>query len=292
MAKKKKAKAGPAKEEGAPWRNLRVDVDQAGADWIQGLLLDERALGIQIEDDETRAVPGRAAMPTGRATIVATFGKEAGLAARVMSRLAGQAAEIPGGSGMEMSWSDLHQEDWIGNFKANYHALPLTENAWVVPSWEKDSFKAPSPDTLLIDLDPGMAFGTGSHATTSLCAKALQKKIADLKPTRLLDVGTGTGILCILAARLGVEDIVGTDIDPAALRAAAENAAKNEVATKIQLLPADADAGKNFPLVVANILANILIDLAARIAPTVAPGGKPRGRPSMRRPRRLQRCIL
>jgi ribosomal protein L11 methyltransferase len=276
MSPKKEVEEVKEVEE-APWRTLTVEIAQAGADWVQGLLLDEGALGIQVEDDETRAVPGKAMAPTGRASILATFGKGPGLEARVVSRLAKHADEIPGGTGMELHWADLHQEDWVGNFKAHWKSLSLTPKTWVVPSWEREDFQPPPDCQRIIEIDPGMAFGTGSHATTMLCARALEDHLEahldDQVPLRILDVGTGTGILAILAAQMGVKKIVGTDVDPAAIRAAMENAEKNNVASQIDFMSADADPGEKYPLVVANILANILIGLVDFIGPRVAPGG-------------------
>jgi ribosomal protein L11 methyltransferase len=121
-------------------------------------------------------------------------------------------------------------------------------------------------------LDPGMAFGTGTHPTTALCLRALSALLAARPGAAVLDVGTGSGLLAIAAARLGARRAVGTDDDPVALRVAAENAARNGVRLELLADPPEAVPGA-FEVVVANILANTLVELAADVAAHLEPGG-------------------
>ncbi len=268
------------KTELSPWRRLTVDVHSAVADTISGLLLDEGALGLETEDDETRAVPGRAAVLTGRSCITATFAREGGLEARVLARVTKAASFIPKAHDMTTTWSDLWPEDWNAIFMAHWRPFRLGRRVWIVPSWERDRFTAErvgkGRGPLVLHLDPGMAFGTGQHETTQLCTEALEAHLdAGLPLKKLLDVGTGTGILALVALRLGAKHCRGTDIDPVAVKAALYNAKDNGVATQFA---ADADGpdrdGRVYDGVVANILAGTLIDLREQVAGAVAPGGR------------------
>jgi len=135
-----------------------------------------------------------------------------------------------------------------------------------VPSWAQ----APQPDALNLRLDPGLAFGTGSHPTTGLCLEWMRTHIRGGES--LLDYGCGSGILAIAGARLGAARVVGTDVDPQAMRASNENARANGV-TATFVLP-DALAPGSFDMVVANILANPLALLAPALAQRVRPGGR------------------
>lgn len=168
----------------------------------------------------------------------------------------------------------LPESEWRDAWKKYFHPTRLTRQLVVVPSWEPYQ---PEPDDLLLHLDPGQAFGTGAHASTQLVLAALQELADDgASPARILDIGTGSGILLIAAARLWPQITgLGTDIDPLAVGAAAENFERNGVADRMQSSEAALDAvGAPFELVVSNIQAHVLRDLAAPIAATVAPGGR------------------
>lgn len=159
----------------------------------------------------------------------------------------------------------VQEEDWAHGWKIYFKPLPVAPFV-IVPSWEKYEAK---PGEVRIDLDPGMAFGTGHHATTSLCLDALARLPVQ---TRLLDVGTGSGILAIAAAKLGWPQVVACDNDPVAVQVAAENVARNQVSVdlrvgSVDVLPKDAD------VVVANILAEVIAELAPDLASCVRPGG-------------------
>lgn len=237
------------------------------------MLLEENALGIEIDDDETRAMPGRAMAPTGRTTIIGTFAREPGVEARVVSALTPLADFLSGAQDMEISWSDLWPEDWNAAFKAEWKPLTLCSRIEIVPTWMPDH--AIGADKQAIYIDPGMAFGTGTHETTQLCAQALDRHLQHQPIENLLDVGTGTGILSITALKLGAQKATGTEIDPVALHAARENADANAVgAAFIDSLELPDHWGPQFDVVVANILAEPLLSLAENIVGALRPGGR------------------
>ncbi|MCL2022074.1 MAG: 50S ribosomal protein L11 methyltransferase [Betaproteobacteria bacterium] len=162
--------------------------------------------------------------------------------------------------------SRVEEENWVRLTQAQFDPIRISERLWIVPSWHI----APDPTALNIMLDPGMAFGTGSHPTTRLCLEWLEREV---RPgMSLLDYGCGSGILAIAAGKLGALPVAGLDIDPQAVLAARANAANNRgdirfTETPESLLP-------EYDLVVANILANPLRLLAPALIKRVRPGGK------------------
>jgi ribosomal protein L11 methyltransferase len=171
----------------------------------------------------------------------------------------------------------MPEEQWRDAWKRYFKVSRLTRQFVVVPSWERDSYAAvATPDDVVIDLDPGMAFGTGTHASTRLVLEALQD-LADTgaSPARILDVGCGSGILAIAAVkRWPAATCIAVDNDPIAAQATAENAATNGVGDRIAAsttaLPSLAE---RFPLVLANIQAHVLRELKTQLVEKTAPGG-------------------
>jgi ribosomal protein L11 methyltransferase len=150
--------------------------------------------------------------------------------------------------------------------QAQFAPIRISARLWIVPSWHA----APDPDALNIRLDPGLAFGTGSHPTTRLCLRWLDQLVRPA--SSVLDYGCGSGILAIAALKLGARAAVGVDVDPAAVAAARENAARNEVAARF--VSSEVALAHPADLVVANILANPLIVLAPVLAAHCRPGGR------------------
>ena len=169
----------------------------------------------------------------------------------------------------------LPEAEWRDAWKRYFHVSRLTRRIVVVPSWERDTFTA-AADDVVIDLDPGMAFGTGTHATTRLVLAELERLADDgLRPERVLDVGAGSGILAIAAARLWPEAVVlAVDNDPIAVQACAENAAANQLGPRLisEATAAGAVAGR-YPLVLANIQAHVLRELRGNLMARLEDGG-------------------
>ena len=165
----------------------------------------------------------------------------------------------------------LEDRNWTRAWMDNYHAMQFGERLWVVPL----HIDPPEPDAVNLRLDPGLAFGTGTHPTTSLCLRWLDKNIS--KQKTLLDFGCGSGILAIAACMLGIEQADGVDIDPQALIATHDNAKTNHVAERVRTwLPEDYDkdhANNQYDIVVANILSGPLTELSPTLANHTKAGG-------------------
>ena len=160
------------------------------------------------------------------------------------------------------------QEDWQNGWRKYYHPMEIGRRLAVVPSWQ-----AYDTDRVKLLLDPGLAFGTGGHETTSLCLEALDELTAGGE--RVLDIGTGSGILAIAALKLGAACAEGVDIDPVAVRTACENAALNGVAGQFTCLVGDLSdkASGTYQIITANIVANAIISLAPAVPGLLAEGG-------------------
>lgn len=156
--------------------------------------------------------------------------------------------------------------DWVRRTQAQFAPIEISPRLWIVPTWHRP----PKPDAINIELDPGIAFGTGSHPTTKLCLRWLDAHVR--AGDSVLDYGCGSGILAIAAARLGAGRIVGVDIDPAAVEAARENARRNGVTG--DFFDAGTTLALQADLVVANILSNPLKVLAPMLAAHALPGGR------------------
>lgn len=168
------------------------------------------------------------------------------------------------GASDELTIRYVEEADWANAWKAYYKPIEIGRKLIVCPPWED---LPEGNERLAIIIDPGMAFGTGSHPTTQLCLAALEDYI--VPGMRVADVGTGSGILAIAAAKLGAGPIVATDNDPLAVSIAAENIAENHVDVATQT----AEPTGTFDLIVANILADVVIDYADRFAEWIRPGG-------------------
>ena len=162
----------------------------------------------------------------------------------------------------------VEQEDWQNGWRKYYHPMEIGSRLAVVPSWQQYD-----TDRVKLILDPGLAFGTGGHETTSLCLEALDEQVRGGE--RVLDIGTGSGILAIAALKLGAASAEGVDIDPVAVRTAGENAALNGVADKLTVLVGDLSdkASGKYDIITANIVANAIMSLAPAVPGLMADNG-------------------
>ena len=170
---------------------------------------------------------------------------------------------------LSLSVSSIREEDWANNWKQYFKPFRVGKRMVVKPTWED---WAGEPDDLIIEIDPGMAFGTGTHETTALCIELIEQYYTGGK---LFDIGTGSGILAIAAALLGANDVYAIDIDEDAVRVARENVRQNGLDGKIRVEKGDLLKGVRgtYDFAVANILAPVICLLAAPLKPYLTPGG-------------------
>lgn len=166
----------------------------------------------------------------------------------------------------------MDDEDWSTSWQQFFKPFAIIPGLVIKPSWE--SYE-PGPDEQVIEMDPGMAFGTGRHASTKLALKLIHDSFQNNPPKNVLDVGTGTGILAMAAMLFGAEQVVAIDNDPEAVRVATENIANNNLQHKINISATElAGIRGSFDLVCANIVHDVLVDMAPAIARSLSPGGR------------------
>jgi ribosomal protein L11 methyltransferase len=248
-----------------------VELPERDADAFGDALLEAGALAVSVEDADAGTAaeqpifgePGTAPEAGwSRNVLRALVDADADPGALVAAAAAALGERAPPPFRVEA----VPETDWVRATQAQFEPIRISTRLWIVPSWHTP----PDPHALNIVLDPGLAFGTGSHPTTRLCLQWLEANVRGGES--VLDYGCGSGILAIAAAKLGATDVAGIDIDHDALRAAQANAAVNEVSARFAgaraPLPAPAD------LVVANILASPLKVLAPLLAAQTRPGGR------------------
>ena len=169
-------------------------------------------------------------------------------------------------SDLQYSTEVIHEQDWVRATQSQFEPIKITDTFWIVPTWHS----APNADAINIVLDPGLAFGTGSHPTTHLCLEWLTKTVTP--QCSVLDYGCGSGILAIAAKKLGAGQVVGTDIDEQAIQSSLYNAEQNQVTA--DFYHASQYQTQTFDIVVANILSSALSVLAPALAASCKSGGK------------------
>ncbi|MCM3586279.1 50S ribosomal protein L11 methyltransferase [Mesobacillus maritimus] len=171
----------------------------------------------------------------------------------------------------KVSLSEVREEEWATAWKQYYHPVKISEKFTIVPTWE--DYTPANRDELIIELDPGMAFGTGTHPTTVLCIQALERTVQEAD--RVVDVGTGSGVLSVAAAKLGASTIEALDLDEVAVRVAKENIELNKVQDKVQVRQNNLLNGVNgqADLIVANILAEVILRFVDDASRLVKQGG-------------------
>ncbi len=252
------------------WQSVSFLTDAAHAEPLCDALLDAGALAASVEDADAGTAdeqpqfgePGAVNSPGWvRSRVVALLEPDADAAAL----LAAAGERIGLKAVPAFSVEAVAEQNWVQLTQSQFDPIRVSGRLWIVPSWHD----APDPAALNLILDPGMAFGTGSHPTTRLCLEWLERNVT--AGCRVLDYGCGSGILAIAAARLGAGHVAGVDIDPQAVDAARANAERNGVSA-LFAESAQPVAGE-YDLVVANILSNPLRVLAPAICAHVRSGG-------------------
>ncbi|MFP5440515.1 MAG: 50S ribosomal protein L11 methyltransferase [Gammaproteobacteria bacterium] len=252
------------------WLELKIELPREQVDAAEELLLGLGALSITNLDAQDQPIlePGPGETPLWDAVVVVGLfaGEEIDAdelrAAFANAWAAGYEASPPG-----FRVEHLADQEWERVWLEHFKPMRFGERLWVVPSWTAP----PVADAVNLRLDPGLAFGTGTHQTTALCLRWLDS--LQLRDRTVLDFGCGSGILGIAAALLGARAVTGVDNDPQAIIATRENAQRNGVAVEALLPREFAARAGTFDVVVANILAGPLVQLAPQIAARLAPGG-------------------
>ncbi|MCF5883417.1 MULTISPECIES: 50S ribosomal protein L11 methyltransferase [Aeromonas] len=241
-----------------PWIQIRINATAKTADKVSNMLLGRGAQAVTFMD--AKDVPVYEPMPGetplwGETEVMGLFDAETDPAPTIAF------FQQIFGEDVGYKVEQLEDKDWVREWMDHFHPMQFGERLWICPSWRD----VPNPDAVNVMLDPGLAFGTGTHPTTALCLQWLDG--LDLSGKTVVDFGCGSGILGIAALKLGAARVIGIDIDPQAIQASRDNAARNGVADQIELyLPADQPQDVEADVVVANILAGPLRELAPLIA--------------------------
>lgn len=185
----------------------------------------------------------------------------------------GQLSDLSALEGYKTEIKEIRDEDWAENWKKYWHPQKIGERTVICPSWEE---YAPQTNEVVITLDPGCAFGTGTHPTTRLCVQALERIVPTFRGSRvkIADVGTGSGILSIAGVKLGVNEATGVDNDESVIPIAVENAKKNAVSENCRFFEGSAaDINGKYEIVVSNILAEVLADIMSDLKNLLAADG-------------------
>lgn len=253
---------------------LQLQAPEDEVERLSEALIELDALSVSVEDADAdtaaeQALFGEPDMPAPkpawqRSVLKALFPDEAAATAAATRLL----AALPGAAVLQAIVS-VPDEDWVRLTQSQFTPVPVTEDFWIVPTWHE----APPAARTVLRLDPGLAFGTGTHPTTRMCLRWIATHAEAFAGRPVLDYGCGSGILAIAARQHGAGETVAVDIDPAAVTASLHNAEANGVRL-ITGQPDCAGAGEGrYPLVLANILASPLKLLAPLLAGHVAPGG-------------------
>ncbi|MBS0587986.1 MAG: 50S ribosomal protein L11 methyltransferase [Proteobacteria bacterium] len=261
------------------WVTLIIDTDAAHAEALSDVLLEQGALSVDIHDAaadtaDEQMLFGEPGEPSGEiwqhAEVSALFNEDADIA-EILCNVAHIAQ-----SDQPLSYriERIEEQDWVRLTQSQFDPIQISARLWIVPTWHV----SPDPAAINLILDPGLAFGTGSHPTTQLCLRWLDQNVQ--AGDTVMDYGCGSGILAIAALKLGARHVAGIDIDPQAIKASEENALRNQCdpskfhfATAYQATERNLQSAEQTDVVVANILANPLILLAPLLAQIVRPHG-------------------
>jgi ribosomal protein L11 methyltransferase len=255
------------------WLEISLTVSAEAAEAVSEVLSRFTPNGVAVEATNFAVTPDDHGVPVGDVIVRAYLPADDALEA-TRARLEeglwhlGQILPLP-----QPSYTPIAEADWSEAWKANFQPIRIGRRLMVIPAWLNPPL---APDDVPIRLDPGMAFGTGTHPTTQLCLAAVAKHLKPGEP--VIDLGTGSGILAIAAAKLGFGHVLAYDIDAEAVRVARENVAANDVSDRITVekgsLTELLAAGVQAPFVLANILARTIIELFDHgLAQLATPGG-------------------
>ena len=255
----------------ARWLEAAIRVPIAAADQVGTLLVEAGSQGVITGVREL----ARGARRRTHETVRGFFPSREPVKARLAVRAALTRARDAGVRRAAVRWRELDAQLWEMDWRQHFQPVHAGRSLVVVPPWDRD----PHAGRRRVVIHPGMAFGTGQHATTLGCLEALET-LADPPPPRALDVGTGTGVLAIALAKLGVRRVLALDLDSQAITAARGNVRRNALAGRVRLtcgslvdaVP-DETRGRGYPLVVANLYVDALAELAPQLARRVAAGG-------------------
>jgi ribosomal protein L11 methyltransferase len=249
------------------WRALRIEVPHALADAVTNFLLEEGAASVITEVREAGCAPASPCACLETHLPADEHARVIGALSRYLDSLA---TLNPAAQAVKVESGAVPEVDWEAIFRHHHRPVTIGKRLMVAPPWEVPS--APGREILVIE--PGMAFGTGQHATTRACLAAIEAALDAGCVARALDVGTGSGVLAAALCRLGVANVVALDADPAVLPAARTNLVRNRAAG-VLLLAGRADSIRGeFDLVIANLLADALVAEARALAARVAPHGR------------------
>ncbi|HRF63559.1 MAG: 50S ribosomal protein L11 methyltransferase [Candidatus Competibacter sp.] len=252
----------------APWLQLTLEAIDHSPEQLEDALLQAGALAVTLEDagDQPVLEPAPGETPLWAHTrVTGLFDAQTDIEiVKGQLRRFLHAPILP-----ECRLTALEERDWVRAWMDNFHPMRFGQRLWICPTHSDP----PEPTAVNIRLDPGLAFGTGTHPTTALCLDWLDG--ADLAGQTVLDYGCGSGILAIAAAKLGAKRVWAVDIDPQALLASDDNASENEVEDRIELAdPAELPGNLRVNVLLANILAGVLVRLAPEFSRRVQSGGR------------------
>ncbi|EJL6311215.1 50S ribosomal protein L11 methyltransferase [Vibrio cholerae] len=252
-----------------PWIQIKLNATNDNAESIGDMLMEETgAVSVTFLDAKDTPVfeplPGETRL-WGDTDVVALY--EADMDTSLILQQIKASNMLAEGFAHKVE--QVEDKDWEREWMDNFHPMQFGRRLWICPSWRE----VPDPQAVNVMLDPGLAFGTGTHPTTALCLEWLDN--LDLTGKTVIDFGCGSGILAIAAIKLGAAKVIGIDIDPQALLASKDNAARNGVEDQIEVyLPKDQPEGLVADVVVANILAGPLRELSPIIKGLLKPGGQ------------------
>lgn len=250
-----------------PWIQLKLNATNESAEAIGELLMDNGALSATFTDSQDTPIfeplPGETRL-WGDTDVTGLFQAEADMLPVVAELKASPLLADDFAFKIEL----LEDKDWEREWMENFHPMQFGERLWICPSWKP----VPDENAVNVMLDPGLAFGTGTHPTTALCLQWLDGQ--DLTGQTVIDFGCGSGILAIAALKLGAKRVIGIDIDPQAISASKDNAERNGVSGQLELyLPEEMPEGIIADTLVANILAGPLRELSGNITALVKAQG-------------------